>query len=92
MISSRASDSGAKPGAETRAPCPGLSFLPDHRIDGNVIFPGAGYVEAALALGLESTGAASGTLEDIEFHKALFLDSAGRDPVLHLEYDPVTSP
>ena len=44
-----------------------LTFLSDHAIQGSVVYPAAAYVEMALA-------AAPGSIvEEIEFHKALFL-------------------
>ncbi|MDR7090940.1 type I polyketide synthase [Cellvibrio fibrivorans] len=51
-------------------------FLPDHRISGRVVFPGAGYVEAGLALQhyqKERRGAVS--LEQLKFHRMLMVDA-----------------
>ncbi|MFW9259889.1 SDR family NAD(P)-dependent oxidoreductase [Nostoc sp. CALU 546] len=50
-----------------------LSYLEDHRIQGAVVYPGAGYVEMALAAAKEIFGEGSYLLEDLEFQKALFL-------------------
>lgn len=49
-----------------------LTYLSDHRIQGAVVYPGAAYVEMALAAGEGIQ------VSQIEFHKALFLTS---DPV-----------
>lgn len=51
-------------------------FLPDHRISGRVVFPGAGYVEAGLALQhyqKERRGVIS--LEQLQFHRMLMVDA-----------------
>ncbi|MCW5774248.1 MAG: polyketide synthase dehydratase domain-containing protein, partial [Rhodospirillaceae bacterium] len=49
------------------------SYLTDHRIDGNIVFPGAGYVEIFLAAGRELFGPKSFELEDVSFVEALSL-------------------
>ena len=51
-----------------------LSYLIDHRIGDSTIFPGAGYVEMALAAARETVRAGPCVLEDIEFQKFLVLD------------------
>jgi acyl transferase domain-containing protein/NADPH:quinone reductase-like Zn-dependent oxidoreductase/acyl carrier protein len=51
-----------------------LAYLADHRIGSSVIFPGAGYVEMALAAAQESFGPVRCVVEDIEFQKFLVLD------------------
>jgi amino acid adenylation domain-containing protein len=51
-----------------------LEYLADHRIGGSIVFPGAGYVEMALAAARETLGSGACVLEDIEFQKFLFLD------------------
>ncbi|MBW4632289.1 MAG: SDR family NAD(P)-dependent oxidoreductase [Iphinoe sp. HA4291-MV1] len=50
-----------------------LCYLQDHRIQGTVVYPGAAYVEMALAAAKEIFGSESYVLEDIELQKALFL-------------------
>ncbi|WP_414581134.1 SDR family NAD(P)-dependent oxidoreductase [Scytonema sp. PCC 10023] len=50
-----------------------LCYLQDHRIQGTVVYPAAAYVEMALAAAKEIFGSAHYVLEEIEFHKALFL-------------------
>ncbi|HEX8700828.1 MAG TPA: SDR family NAD(P)-dependent oxidoreductase [Myxococcaceae bacterium] len=52
-----------------------LPFLSDHRVDGSVVFPGAGYVEMALAAAEPVLGA-SGTLSDVRFEQVLTLTDA----------------
>ncbi len=66
-------------------------YLRDHKIQGAVVFPGAGYVEACLAAAIELEGASAGpiVLESITFKKALVLDPAGGTQ-LHVALDPRT--
>ncbi|TSC24494.1 type I polyketide synthase [Corallococcus sp. Z5C101001] len=48
-------------------------FLGDHRVLGTPVFPGAGYVELALAAGASWLGTPRLELEDVSFQKALHL-------------------
>ena len=50
-----------------------LPYLMDHAIRGAVVFPGAGYVEMALAAGAEVFGTGEIAVEDIRFDRALFV-------------------
>lgn len=49
------------------------TFLKDHQIGGAIVFPGTGQFEAAIALGKEIYQDKFSHLEDIHFHRALFL-------------------
>ena len=52
-----------------------LDYLSDHRIQGTGVFPGAGYMEMALAAARELYGETEAIeLTDIRFEKALYLD------------------
>ena len=53
-----------------------LDWLADHVIAGSVVFPGAGYVEMALAAAREVHGTGSCLLEEVEFQKFLVLDQS----------------
>lgn len=66
-----------------------LAFLRDHRVQGAAIFPGAGYVEMALAA-VGATGK-NGTivLEQIEFRRLLVLGPR-EETILHSVIDPET--
>jgi acyl transferase domain-containing protein/NADPH:quinone reductase-like Zn-dependent oxidoreductase/short-subunit dehydrogenase/acyl carrier protein len=57
-----------------------LGYLADHRIGGSIVFPGAGYVEMALAAAREMHGPEPCVLEDIEFQKFLLLDEQSACP------------
>jgi amino acid adenylation domain-containing protein len=48
-------------------------YLYDHRIDGTVVFPAAGYIELMLAATREAFGSGPYELESVTFHEALFL-------------------
>jgi acyl transferase domain-containing protein/Zn-dependent alcohol dehydrogenase/NADP-dependent 3-hydroxy acid dehydrogenase YdfG len=52
-----------------------LPFLEDHHVAGAVIFPGAGYVELAVAARNALTGSPSCSIEDLEFKVALPLEA-----------------
>jgi acyl transferase domain-containing protein/NADPH:quinone reductase-like Zn-dependent oxidoreductase/short-subunit dehydrogenase/acyl carrier protein len=67
-----------------------LSYLADHRIGDAIIFPGAGYVEMALAVAREALGPVACVVEDIEFEKFLILDQ-GAAPLAQVAFDPNTS-
>lgn len=71
---------------ELNAHCP--SYLDDHRIQGAIVYPGAGYIEMGLAAAQKTYGAETCALEDIEFRKALFL-SGGDSYRVQLLLDPL---
>ncbi|MEU0400891.1 amino acid adenylation domain-containing protein [Streptomyces sp. NPDC006197] len=50
-----------------------MPYLSDHRIQGSVVFPAAGYVEMAAQAVRAMTGGTEAVLGDIELRKALFL-------------------
>jgi acyl transferase domain-containing protein/acyl carrier protein len=54
-----------------------LPYLGEHRARGQMIFPGTGYVEMALAACGELFGDVPCVLEDVDFQKALFLADGG---------------
>jgi len=67
-----------------------LPYLDDHRIQGTVVYPGAAYVEMALAVGREVFGEEPCVLEEIEFQKALFLPET-ESTRLQVTFDPETA-
>ena len=54
----------------------GYALLQDHAIDGNAVFPAAGYLELMLAAGREALGAGILELERFEIASVLFIDEA----------------
>ncbi|MFE9020826.1 type I polyketide synthase [Streptomyces sp. NPDC007808] len=56
-----------------------LSYLVDHRVQGNTVLPGAAFIELALSAAGEVYGEGDHTLEDLELRKALVLPDAA-DP------------
>jgi len=62
-------------------------FLADHRVDGSVLFPGAGHVELMLAAAREVLGDGPIELEGVTLHEGLFLDREGSE-LLETVFDP----
>ena len=64
-----------------------LPYLIDHRVQENVLLPGAAFVEMALAAAREAFGDGAYELEELEFRKALFLTDAS-DPRVQTVVNP----
>jgi len=77
----------AHPAWETRLDKQLLPYLDDHRIQGGIVYPGAAYVEMALAAGKEVLGEGPCVLEEIAFQRALFLPE-GDAAKLQVIFDP----
>lgn len=77
--------SGPHPAWELELDLTRLSFLADHRLQGSIAFPGAGYVEMAWAAAKEIFGDGASSMT-IEFRKALFFREEEK-PILHLSLD-----
>jgi acyl transferase domain-containing protein len=71
----------ARPAWETYISTHTLGYLTDHAVKGAAVFPGAGYVEMALAAAREVFGAGDFAVERIRFDKALFLADGERPHV-----------
>ncbi|MBI1357396.1 MAG: SDR family NAD(P)-dependent oxidoreductase [Acidobacteria bacterium] len=56
-------------------------FLGDHRVLGEAVFPGAGYVEMALAAAAEAQGGGPARLESLSFERMLPLPADAPGPV-----------
>lgn len=56
-------------------------FLEDHRIQGNVLLPGAAYIEMALAAAEAAYGSADHSVDNLTLRRALILDDTC-DPIL----------
>ncbi|AEI67803.1 type I polyketide synthase [Corallococcus macrosporus] len=63
------------------------AFLKDHGVYGQILMPGAAYVEMGLAAGASLFGAAGGSVDEITFSQALFLPEEGERRV-QLLYSP----
>ena len=53
---------------------PFLPYLHEHRVEGAIVFPAAGYVEAGLALAAAEAGLEACRLENVRFEQALIVD------------------
>ncbi|MFD0890039.1 acyltransferase domain-containing protein, partial [Streptosporangium algeriense] len=62
-----------EPTWEVKLDTEALPYLDDHRIQGNALFPAAGYLEMATQAVLAMTGGTEAALADVELRKALFL-------------------
>ncbi len=60
-------------------------YIDDHKVQGPIIYPGAGHVELAISAGLASFGEKFEFLEDLNFENALFLPDSG-EPI-HIQMD-----
>jgi acyl transferase domain-containing protein/acyl carrier protein len=79
--------SSANPYWENRIEGGPRSLISEHRVQGNVVFPAAAYVEMALAAATQLLDGPSCTLEDVEIHKPLFLPDGGEGPSLQFTYN-----
>ena len=64
-----------------------LPYLQDHQVMKTVILAGAAYIEMALAAAIRTFGEGSYAVDQIGFHKALFLSDA-YNPKLQMTLDP----
>ena len=62
-------------------------FLKDHRMQSETLFPGAGYLETLVALGVELYGDKPLELSDTIIHEALFLED-DQDMLISLAWSP----
>lgn len=62
-----------------------LPYLPDHKVDGLVVLPGAAYVELGFAARNEAGHGTVGAIEDLRFAKALVI-GAREEPELRTVY------
>ncbi|MFC0191748.1 type I polyketide synthase [Aureimonas pseudogalii] len=58
-----------------------MPWLPDHRIEGDVVFPAAAYVEAALAAHAALEGEEGAVLEGLDLRQAMLVDPDRRFPL-----------
>ena len=79
-----------QPTWETSLDDPRLDYLDAHVVEDSAVFPGAGYLEMALAAARQLHDDTPTTLERVEFEKLLF-PGASRELVLQLNHDPRTA-
>ena len=66
-----------------------LPFLDDHKIEGVAVLPASVYVEIASAAAKEALGSPAISLENIEFHRALFIPD-GASATIQVIVAPIT--
>lgn len=67
-----------------------LPYLADHRIQGRILLPGAGFLECALAAARAHTGGDDLELEHVYFDQPVLLSANDVGPVLSTSLDPGT--
>ena len=60
-------------------------YIEDHKVQGPIVFPGAGHVDLMIGAAKASFGENFGFIEDVNFDNALFLPDAGEPP--HIQID-----
>jgi len=62
-------------------------YIADHRVQGPLVYPGAGHVDLALAVGRASYDERFGFIEDFTFSEPLFLPEEGDDIRVQIQID-----
>ena len=78
---------GPNPAWESIADPEIVPYLADHVVQGAIVFPGAGYLEMALAAARLIHGEGPSEVEDLDIRKALVI-SDGKAPFLQFTIDP----
>jgi acyl transferase domain-containing protein/NADPH:quinone reductase-like Zn-dependent oxidoreductase/surfactin synthase thioesterase subunit/ubiquinone/menaquinone biosynthesis C-methylase UbiE len=60
-------------------------YIEDHKVQGPIVFPGAGHVDLMIGAAKASFGEKFGFIEDVNFENALFLPDNGEPP--HIQID-----
>lgn len=60
-------------------------YIDDHRVQGPIVYPGAGHIDLAISAAREAFGDELGFLEGVEFQAALFLPDDGEPAEVQLE-------
>jgi len=61
-----------------------LPWLEDHRVQGPIVFPGAGYLDMVLGCAEEAFGEGEYSLENVEFRRALFVFDDRPAPIVQV--------
>ena len=62
-------------------------YIEDHKVQGPIVFPGAGHVDLSIGAAIASFGEKFEFLEDLNFASALFLPDAGVPHLTALTHD-----
>ena len=62
------------------------SYLQDHQVEGEIVCPGAAYIEMALFIARQATQQESITLENVDFKRAFFLEK-DKPTIIETTYD-----
>lgn len=65
-----------------------MAYLKDHKVDTHTVFPGAGFVEMALAAGVQLFEGRPFAIEDFEIRKPLILTESPSGLLMELTYEP----
>ena len=65
-----------------------MPWLSDHRVQGPIVFPGAGYMDMTLGVIEKIYGEGVFTIEDVAFQKALFIPEEGEGPTVQFVLSP----
>lgn len=79
---------GFQPSWETALNKNVLTWLKDHRVGQHLIFPGAGYVEMALAAGRELHLDKPVLIEELEIHRGCILPAGDEVPLMQITCQP----
>ncbi len=60
-------------------------YIDDHKVQGPIVFPGAGHIDLSIGAAIASFGEKFEFLEDLNFESALFLPDSGEPP--HIQID-----
>ncbi|XXT16435.1 SDR family NAD(P)-dependent oxidoreductase [Sorangium sp. So ce429] len=72
-----ATQPGARFWERDLSPAGALSYLADHRVEGEIVLPGTAYLEMALAAATEVHGAGAHAIEEVTFDRMLAFPEAG---------------
>ncbi|MFQ5335881.1 MAG: acyltransferase domain-containing protein, partial [Flavobacteriales bacterium] len=60
-------------------------FIEDHKVQGPIVYPGAGHVDLIIGAAKASFGEKFGFIEDVNFENALFLPDSGEPPYIQID-------
>ncbi|MBI3136505.1 MAG: SDR family NAD(P)-dependent oxidoreductase [Bacteroidetes bacterium] len=60
-------------------------YIEDHKVQGPIVFPGAGHVDLVIGAAKASFGEKFSFIEDVNFEGALFLPDSGEPPLIQMD-------